>query len=218
MLTATQITLANAQAGVCGPFPPPPVRTQTKAVPGGRPHSAGGRSGSGVTPARSSHGRAGRSRRLSAPLTAAPRPAHPGAAPGKASQRRHDNTRPSRVPPRGAPPGAAGTHLMTVPLAPPAVVSMTRVVRLPRRSSGSKPSSAAQHSSAGWLRGLGVQPPAGKDTAVTAPRPAPACPHRPARRFHTKLQGKKTTGGGGDLALTTRANVSAEATQVCLWK
>lgn len=42
------------------------------------------------------------------------------------------------------------SHLITVPLAPPAVVSMTLVVRLTRKSSCSKPSSSAQHCSV-WL-------------------------------------------------------------------
>lgn len=78
------------------------------------------------------------------------------------------------------------THLMTVPLAPPAVVSMTRVVRLPRRSSSSSPSSAAQHSSTVWLRAFSVQPPASNRhsryptavTAATAPLPPQPLPHR----------------------------------------
>lgn len=39
---------------------------------------------------------------------------------------------------------------MTVPLVPPAVVSMTLVVKLTRRSSWSKPSNSAQYSNA-WL-------------------------------------------------------------------
>lgn len=48
---------------------------------------------------------------------------------------------------------------MTVPLAPPAVVSITRVVRLTRRSSSSRPSSSAQFSRV-WLDWfLMAQPP-----------------------------------------------------------
>lgn len=41
-------------------------------------------------------------------------------------------------------------YFITVPLVPPAVVSMTLVVKLTRRSSWSKPSSSAQYSN-DWL-------------------------------------------------------------------
>lgn len=52
------------------------------------------------------------------------------------------------------------SYLITVPLAPPAVVSMTLLVRLTRRSSSSRPSSSAQCSSV-WLDWfLMAQPPA----------------------------------------------------------
>lgn len=199
------------------------MRTRSKPVSGGRSQSDAGREAAGLPqPAARTAGPGGVDGCQPPATLTAPPPCTPR---GNPSQRRHDHTRPCHRPP--APPGAAGTHLMTVPLAPPAVVSMTRVVRLPRRSSGSRPSSAAQHSSAGSLRGLGVQPPAGKATAVTAPPPAQP-PARTAALLHSrprhgrdtaavlhKILGKNT---GDDLAVMTKVNVNSEAMKVCLWK
>lgn len=51
------------------------------------------------------------------------------------------------------------SHLIEVSLAPPAVVSMTLVVRLTRRSSSSKPSSSAQYSRAVLDCFFKLQPP-----------------------------------------------------------
>lgn len=51
------------------------------------------------------------------------------------------------------------TYFITVPLVPPAVVSMTLVVKLTRKSSWSKPSNSAQYSK-DWLDlFFNVQPP-----------------------------------------------------------
>lgn len=162
----------------------PRVRNGTKPVPAGGsrgPLGGGQSSGEGYLRAQfAAPGREG----LKAPAALQRRPLRESRG-GGPLQRRDDNTRvvwcrvvwcrlcaARRRPP--SPPGAAarGTHLMTVPLAPPAVVSMTRVVRLPRRSSWSRPSSAAQHSSAGWLRGRSVQPP-GWERGQTGARPQP---------------------------------------------
>lgn len=63
-----------------------------------------------------------------------------------------------------------GPYLITVPLAPPAVVSMTLVVRLTHKSSLSRPSRSAQYSKVwpDWF--FRMQPP-GATTMINLLRP-----------------------------------------------
>lgn len=58
------------------------------------------------------------------------------------------------------------SYLITVPLVPPDVVSMTLVVRLTLRSSWSSPSSSAQYSSVGLDVFFKVQPPGDRHGAT----------------------------------------------------